>query len=737
MEPCRNTDKQKQHTFELLAPAGSFEIFKAVIAAGADAVYVGGSMFGARAYADNFSTDELLMAIDYAHLYSRKIYLTVNTLLKNSEIKQLFDYLLPYYERGLDAVLVQDLGVFQFIKDNFPGLPIHTSTQMTVTSAEDAEFLKSLGAERIVLARELSLSEMRQIHDKTGMELEAFVHGAHCYSYSGQCLFSSILGGRSGNRGRCAQPCRLPYTLSDKSQTLHESYVLSLKDLCGISDLNKLYNAGVYSLKIEGRMKQLAYAAGVVSVYRKYIDKFLEHPDAGYQISENDKKTLFHLGNRCGFTNGYYHQKPGKDMVTFEKPSYEKTNESLQKRIEETYRDCSKIEVDAKICLQKKQPAFLELGVGQTNVCVNGMSVMEAKTNPLAEEAVRRRITKTGDTPFCIRNLDVKLDEGVFLPNSALNQIRRDAFGKLEHQLLKQYYREHNTADEIIPNPYSGITSAHKQINRIICLTEERSLLPQILNRTFVTTVCLDYGAYNGLQISALSEDTAAVKKAGKEVWFAMPRIFRQRTAEQFDTAVNELKQLSFDGFLVRTYGQIRYLKRHFPSAVLVADHNLYTYNDISVQAFEECGLYNTVPLELNKKEIFHRKNCASEMIIYGRYPLMTSAQCVHSSTGSCDKTSGTCYLKDRHHMEFPVKNYCGACYNVIYNSLPAMLFSSLDELKKAGISDFRLDFTVEDNRQTEEILSLFQEFSEGKRQEYPKYFRNHYTNGHYKRGVE
>lgn len=737
MEPCRNTDKQKQHTFELLAPAGSFEIFKAVIAAGADAVYVGGSMFGARAYADNFSTDELLMAIDYAHLYGRKIYLTVNTLLKNSEIKQLYDYLLPYYERGLDAVLVQDLGVFQFIKDNFPGLPIHTSTQMTVTSAEDAEFLKSLGAERIVLARELSLSEMRQIHDKTGMELEAFVHGAHCYSYSGQCLFSSILGGRSGNRGRCAQPCRLPYTLSDKSQTLHESYVLSLKDLCGISDLNKLYNAGVYSLKIEGRMKQLAYAAGVVSVYRKYIDKFLEHPDAGCQISENDKKTLFHLGNRCGFTNGYYHQKPGKDMVTFEKPSYEKTNESLQKRIEETYRGCSKIEVDARICLQKKQPAFLELGVGQTNVCVNGMSVMEAKTNPLAEEEVRRRITKTGDTPFCIRNLDVKLDEGVFLPNSALNQIRRDAFGQLKHQLLKQYYREHNTADEIIPNPYSGITSAHKQINRIICLTEERSLLPQILNRTFVTTVCLDYGAYNGLQVSALSEDTAAVKIAGKEVWFAMPRIFRQRTAEQFDMAVNELKQLSFDGFLVRTYGQIRYLKRHFPSAVLVADHNLYTYNDISVQAFEECGLYNTVPLELNKKEIFHRKNCASEMIIYGRYPLMTSAQCVHSSTGSCDKNSGTCYLKDRHHMEFPVKNYCGACYNVIYNSLPAMLFSSLDELKKAGISDFRLDFTVEDNRQTEEILSLFQEFSEGKRQEYPKYFRNRYTNGHYKRGVE
>lgn len=737
MKPCRNTDGQKQHIFELLAPAGSFEIFKAVIAAGADAVYVGGSMFGARAYADNFSADELLMAIDYAHLYGRKVYLTVNTLLKNSEIRQLYDYLLPYYERGLDAVLVQDLGVFRFIKDNFPGLPIHTSTQMTVTSAEDAEFFKNLGAERIVLARELSLSEMKQIHDKTGMELEAFVHGAHCYSYSGQCLFSSILGGRSGNRGRCAQPCRLPYTLLDKSGASHESYLLSLKDLCGIGDLNKLYAAGVYSLKIEGRMKQLAYAAGVVSVYRKYIDKFSVHPDAAYQVAENDKKILFQLGNRCGFTNAYYHKKTGKDMVTFFKPSYEKTNESLQKKIEETYRDCSKIEVDARVCLQKNEPVSLELNMGQIHVCAYGMSVMEAKTNPLAEDEVRKRITKTGDTPFCIRNLDVTLDEAVFLPNGALNQLRRDAFEQLKHQLLKPYYRKCNTINKTILNPYSGIVTTHKQENRIICLTEERFLLPQLLSRTFVTTICLDYGAYHGLQISELSEDADAAKKAGKEVWFAMPRIFRQRTAEQFEKAANELKRIPFDGFLVRTYGQIHYLKNHFPSAVLVADHNLYTYNDTSVQAFEACGLYNTVPLELNKKEIFHRTNHASEMIIYGRYPLMTSAQCVHSSTGSCDGISGTCCLKDRRNVEFPVKNYCGACYNVIYNSLPAMLFSSMDELKKAGISDFRLDFTVEDKTQTEEILSLFQEFSEGRKQEYPKYLKNRYTNGHYKRGVE
>ena len=239
-------------TFELLAPAGSFEILRAVIEAGADAVYVGGSRFGARAYAGNFSQEELLEALDYAHLRGRKIYLTVNTLLKNEELSELYDYLLPFYERGLDAVLVQDFGVLSFIHRCFPLLPIHTSTQMTVMGPEGASLLQELGVSRIVLPRELSLSEMKEIRDKTGAELEAFVHGALCYCYSGQCLFSSMLGGRSGNRGRCAQPCRLPYQVLDEGHKKYRenSYVLSMRDLCGLSDLKQLHEAGVYSLKI-------------------------------------------------------------------------------------------------------------------------------------------------------------------------------------------------------------------------------------------------------------------------------------------------------------------------------------------------------------------------------------------------------------------------------------------------------------------------------------------------------
>ena len=263
---------------ELLAPAGSLETAKAVVYAGADAVYFGGEKFGARAYAGNLKQDEIKYAIDFGHMHGRKMILTVNTLLKEREMEEeLYDYLLPYYEQGLDAVIVQDFGVMQFIRRNFKGLPIHTSTQMTAAGAEGAEFLVQAGAERIVLAREMSLEEIRKIHESVSVELESFVHGALCYCYSGQCLFSSMLGGRSGNRGRCAQPCRLPYDVYDinlkKQSGGRTGYPLSPKDLCTIEMIPELAGSGVYSFKIEGRMKQTEYAGGVVSVYRRYIDR--------------------------------------------------------------------------------------------------------------------------------------------------------------------------------------------------------------------------------------------------------------------------------------------------------------------------------------------------------------------------------------------------------------------------------------------------------------------------------
>ena len=310
---------------ELLSPAGSLDICKAVINAGADAVYLGGDKFGARAFAKNFTQSDIREALDFAHLRGKKIFLTVNTLLKNKEIEtELFTYLKPLYEYGLDAVIVQDYGVFQFIYRNFPGLALHASTQMSVANVAGAKFLMDHGAERIVTARELSSAEIRRIYDETGVEIESFIHGALCYCYSGQCLMSSMLGGRSGNRGRCAQPCRLAYQVTDdRGNVLHkkEKYPLSPKDLCTIELLPELCESGIYSFKIEGRMKKLEYAAGVTSIYRKYLDLYEESPE-DYKVEAADMERLLCLGNRNGFTKGYYEMRNGRSMMTLTDSSH-------------------------------------------------------------------------------------------------------------------------------------------------------------------------------------------------------------------------------------------------------------------------------------------------------------------------------------------------------------------------------------------------------------------------------
>lgn len=309
--------------YEVLAPAGSYECMLAAFNAGADAVYVGGQLFGARAFANNFNQDELIEAINYAHIHNKKLFLTVNTLLKNQEIKnKLIDYLIPLYEAGLDAVIVQDFGVLSLVKEHFPHMDIHASTQMTVTGPHFAKELKELGVSRIVPARELSLNEIEDIYKNTDLEIECFVHGALCYSYSGLCLLSSLIGARSGNRGRCAQPCRLPYDVLFGDKVQKEQYPLSPKDLCTLKLLPKILNAGVYSLKIEGRMKKPEYVASVTAMYRKYVDMFVEKGEDGYKVSEDDIKILMDIYNRGSFTEGYYERHNSRELMTIERPNH-------------------------------------------------------------------------------------------------------------------------------------------------------------------------------------------------------------------------------------------------------------------------------------------------------------------------------------------------------------------------------------------------------------------------------
>lgn len=306
-----------QRKIEILAPAGSYDCFRAAVNAGADAVYAGGPRFGARAYADNFSEKELIQAIGEAHLHGRRFYLTVNTLLKETEIGELFDYLAPLYEAGLDAVIVQDMGVFEFVRTNFPGMDIHASTQMTITNARGARFLEEQGAVRVVPARELSLSEIRKIREETGLEIECFVHGALCYCYSGQCLLSSMIGGRSGNRGQCAQPCRLPYTVDGEKK-----YFLSLKDICTLELIPEMIEAGIDSFKIEGRMKNPEYVAAVTAMYRKYTDLYLQNGKKDFRVEDRDREILMDLYNRGGSHTGYYKEHNGRDMLALERPNH-------------------------------------------------------------------------------------------------------------------------------------------------------------------------------------------------------------------------------------------------------------------------------------------------------------------------------------------------------------------------------------------------------------------------------
>ena len=716
--------------FELLAPAGSFEILKAVIEAGADAVYVGGSMFGARAYANNFTEEELLEAIDYVHLREKKLFLTVNTLFKNNEINNiLYEYLLPYYKKGLDAVIVQDFGAISFIKEHFPNLPIHTSTQMTITGVEGAKLLKNLGAERVVLARELSINEMKQIKKEADVELEAFIHGALCYSYSGQCLFSSMLGGRSGNRGRCAQPCRLAYSVLDehKKEYKKDSYVLSLKDLCGIEYLQKLREAGVYSLKIEGRMKQASYAAGVVSFYRKYID--LEK-----QVTKEDMQHLYELGNRCGFTTEYFVKQNDKSMVTFEKPSYEKSNDALHQQIEKKYVGVkSQLPVNGTLIMNKGQALEFYVNCGEHNAYVSLGEAQEAKNKPLEASDVRERMNKTGESSFYFESLDIHMDNDIFVPNGVLNQLRRDALSQVEETLLASFRREENMGIDVTDVSVSKRQKANcdvQQSCKVIASCETKEQLDVILKHDFVTTIYVDAQMYDRKNYTeSLAKDVLRISEAEKEVFLRLPVIFRAKTSEFYQSIISELKTIDLDGFVVRNYEELQFVKEYFSDVDIVIDHNLYTYNDCAKIAFQVYDIVrDTVPLELNQKEIRRRDNKNSEMLLYGYYPLMTSAGCVHKNTVNCDKQSQITYLKDRYNVLFPVKNYCNDCYNVIYNSVPVLLFDEKNRLKEYGIQHFRMDFSVETAKEVENVLRLYDEGN--------GYLKD-YTNGHYKRGVE
>ncbi len=731
---------------ELLAPAGSFAILKAVLNAGADAVYAAGNRFGARAYAKNFTEEEMLAAIDYVHLKGKRLYLTVNTLLKDAEIKELYGYLAPLYEAGLDAVIVQDIGVLHFIRTHFPGLPIHASTQMTVTGAYSARLLLEEGCSRIVTARELSLEEISDIYRKTGAEIESFVHGALCYSYSGQCLLSSMIGGRSGNRGRCAQPCRLSYGLLAGQEAQErrggESYPLSLKDLCTIRMIPELVKSGIYSFKIEGRMKQAEYAAGVTAIYRKYLDIYERNPSRPYRVSDEDYQRLLDLGNRCGFTDGYYRRRNGREMVTFQKPSHEK-NISITPLIHEDADGGSdnKENIKGILRLSINNPVSLVLKYNGIETETMGDVVQKAEKQPLSEETVLEKMKKTGNTPFQFEDLQLEMDAESFLSVGALNQLRRKGIDTLYEAVLGQYRRtlpEHAGQSDASASWDQHAQRFEDETINLSVLTGTLEQFQAVLPQPEVKRIYLEAFALGQKRLcGALKGLVQRAHDAGKECYLALPHVFRMQEARWYEDHWRSITETGVDGVLVRNLEELSFVKeQQFPAHMVQGDYHLYAYSNEAVRGWRSLSLQQyTIPVELNRKELAGLDCTDGEMILYGYQPVMLSVQCLHKNMDGCDKVEGVSYLKDRYGNLFPVKNLCEDCYNVIYNICPLALFHQYRQIQALHPKSVRLSFTVENGDQVAQVFEYYRQALAGKTEK--NGYGGKFTNGHFKRGVE
>ena len=710
---------------EILAPAGSMECLWAAVAAGADAIYLGGTKFGARAYAQNLSEEDLVQAIEYVHIHGRKIYMTVNTLLKDRELNELYAYLLPYYKAGLDGVIVQDIGAVKFIGEYFPEMPVHASTQMTITNTLGADFLKRYGITRVVPARELSLKEIRDMKKQTGLEMECFVHGALCYCYSGQCLLSSMIGGRSGNRGQCAQPCRLPYQTEGKKP----ADLMSLKDLCTIDILPELIDAGIDSFKIEGRMKQPEYVYTVVKMYRKYADQYLKLQKEGkgkssYHVSEADKRELLATYQRRGYCEGYYYQHNGKDMVSLKRPKNGRDGSAEEKPWQD-------IKVQEKIngilTLSVGNRAKLTVSCGDVTVECIGQEVQAAQKQPLDPARIEKQMRKTGNTEFTFDNLEILIEGNVFLPMQALNELRREGIEELTEQIQMQYRREEagcgmKTATAGFDSDADGVTETAGK--------KECCISASVQNKAQ-----LDTAVNSKIRYIYLEEDVEFEREDGVQYFLAMPYIFRENTIKRYEKMYTEIEK-KYDGILIRNWESYAWLKRHEYQKEIRSDYNLYIFNRKTKEELRRLGIARgTASVELNDRELARIGIEEQVFIAYGYQPVMISAGCIQKTSASCDGKGGVLSISDRYQKKFAVRRYCRDCYNVMYNSAPLFLADKAEEVHALAPAELRLDFTTESSGQVKEICHAYTlAFEKGCKTEPPM---QDYTRGHFKRGVK
>ena len=789
---------------EILAPAGNYDAVRAAVNAHADAIYLGGSMFSARAFAGNFDEKELLDTIDYCHTFDVKVYMAINTLLKNEEIKRLPEYVKPFYREGVDGIIVQDMGVAGVLSARFPDLPLHGSTQLSVSSEYGAAFLKKIGMTRFVPSRELSLDEIRAIKDKVNIEIETFVHGAMCYSYSGRCLMSSYAGGRSGNRGRCAQPCRKKYRLGDES-----AYMLSLKDMCMLQDIDKLMDAGIDSFKIEGRMKKPEYVAATTYAYKEIRDAYLSGCKDLKKIASRYEDMLRDVYNRGGFYSGYYFTAHGRQMLadirpnhtgvkigkvsSIEKPfvkvklcndvnaadvleirgrkgvveltcgeaaaahstiflkgknfqSFSIGDQIYRTRNSKLLNDIQKgiIDSDRKIAVK----AFLTARIGEriklsvstydtastktVNVCVYGPECMAASNKPVTQEQLIEKIKKTGGTSFEISEIEADVEDGLFVQISAINGLRRQALDELGRSLADRHKRDIKSVICCEDNyDESGFKNQSDMSGFSISVCQEDHV-NIVKNYKWVSRVILDYNIRQYRQ-TMLNKNTS--------VFIALPEIFRQKNLVEYADMLSDISD--FDGVMIRNIDELGYLIEIGYKGDVVADAGLYVYNDHAA-AFYKNQIHNisfVSSAELTYNEI---KNLSTNTLlkIYGYQKVMVSANCISGNyCGGCaQKSSQMMNLTDDMGNVFYVRNYCGECYNIMYNGVPTSILDRLD-LIHDSFTDAYIELTVEDGEKTNKIMDYIEKNIIGlgdMEQDNDVHAPiKEYTRGHYFKGIE
>ena len=661
---------------ELLAPAGSREAFEAAIEGGADAIYIGGASFNARINAKNFSSDELSDAVRLAHTYGVKVYQTINIMTLDREMSELEQTVINSANAGVDAFIVSDLGAAARIHRILPDMPLHASTQMSIHNAEGAKLLENYGFSRVVPARELSREDISSLVKNNPLEVEIFIHGAMCVSHSGQCLFSSLVGGRSGNRGLCAQPCRLPYSANGCKGC--DKYPLSLKDMSLATHVREIIDSRVASLKIEGRMKSPEYVRGVTSIWRRLLDE-------GRDATRADIDELAALFSRGGFSDGYYEKRIDRKMLGVRSDE----DKQASREIDKFNKITRKIPLDIKARVIEGEPMDLTLSSCEKKVTVTGEVAQKAINAPLNVDAVTRSMSKLGDSVFKLGNIEVELGEQVMVPVSQMNSLRRAGVEAMTAALAENpVYKVEKTTSK---------KPTGKRADRCVARFALAEQITDTAREYFdVCLLPLDKFVANGSRADG----------------FVMPPVIFDSEVERVSSLLEKVTRNAPEYAVVSNLGQIELVKKHLPEIKMIADFRFNIGNGETVAFLEELGFESVIAsAELTLPQIRDLGGSVGA-IVYGRIPLMTLEKCVikelYGDKVACEICSqGNAEMRDRRGFVFPiVREYPHR--NIVLNSLPTSMSDRQDELDRARISDRHFIFTVESADEVDEVVDAF-----------------------------